>query len=136
MALFNRRDRIAIAVIAALILAGWGARLLVLPHGDDDIRLIRGAVPPPAPPAAGDTTVVSTALTSSHARIDLNRAGTAELERLPLVGPVRAAEIVRYRSEHGPFARPSDIMKVKGIGPKTFERILPFIMIADSAGVN
>jgi competence ComEA-like helix-hairpin-helix protein len=130
MALFNRRDRIAIAVIAVLILAGWGARLLVRTDSPDDIRVIRGALSLPAPAAQGDSALGKPALPAAEFRIDINRAGTAELERLPLIGPMKAAEIVKYRSEHGPFARLSDLEKVKGIGLKTFSRIEPFLTIS------
>ncbi len=132
MALFNRRDRIAIAVIAALILAGWGARLIVRTDGLDDIRVIRGALTLPAPATRGDSTASSKPDSSAEARIDINRAGTAELERLPLIGLAKAAEIVKYREAHGPFARLSDLVKVKGIGPKTFARIEPFLTISES----
>jgi competence protein ComEA len=40
---------------------------------------------------------------------------------LPGVGPSKAKAIIAYREEHGPFAAPEDLMKVKGIGQKTFD---------------
>jgi competence protein ComEA len=40
---------------------------------------------------------------------------------LKRVGPVIAGRIIEYRETHGPFQRPEDIMKVKGIGQKTWE---------------
>ena len=129
MALFSRRDRIAIAVIAALILAGWGVRLLVRTDDAGDVRVIRGAVAVPAPTAAPDTVPPLPETPSRVLRIDINRAGTAELERLPMIGPVKAAEIVRYRKEHGPFAKPSDLMKVRGVGLKTYGRIERLITV-------
>ena len=129
MALFSRRDRIAIVVIAALILAGWGARLLVRAGDSGDVRVIRGAVPVPPPVTSADTIPLAQSAKSLNLRIDINRADAGELERLPVIGPVRAADIVRYREEHGPFAKPADLLKVRGIGPKTYERIEPFITI-------
>lgn len=51
------------------------------------------------------------------ARIDLNRAGPAELERLPGVGPVLAARIVAHRRRRGRFATVEELLEVSGIGP-------------------
>jgi competence protein ComEA len=116
-------------VIVALILAGWGARLLVRNHDTDDVRVIRGAVQVPVSTAESDTVSTHPDAAPSSLRIDINRAGTAEIERLPMIGQVKAAEIVRYREEHGPFAKSSDLMKVKGIGPKTYGQVKRFITV-------
>jgi competence protein ComEA len=55
--------------------------------------------------------------------VDLNRADWTELVNLPGIGEARAREIVRDREERGPFATPSDLMRVHGIGPATIEGI-------------
>jgi len=55
------------------------------------------------------------------AKININTATVEELAKLELIGPAYAAKIVEYRETNGPFKQPEDIMKVKGIGPKTFE---------------
>ncbi len=60
---------------------------------------------------------------SSLYRIDLNRAGAAELQQLPGIGPKRAERIVAYRERHGPFHRLEDLERVDGIGPKIVDRI-------------
>ncbi|MFB5189988.1 ComEA family DNA-binding protein [Alicyclobacillus fastidiosus] len=52
-------------------------------------------------------------------KIDLNTADEATLETLPGVGPKRAEDIVAYRQSHGPFHSVSDLLQVKGVGPKT-----------------
>ncbi|MFW6088266.1 MAG: ComEA family DNA-binding protein [Gemmatimonadota bacterium] len=54
--------------------------------------------------------------------IDVNRAGAVQLQRLPGVGPARAAAIVRERDTGGPFASAADLERVPGIGPKMTER--------------
>ena len=54
-------------------------------------------------------------------KININKASVEELTRLKQIGLKKAQRIVDYREEHGPFQQPEDIMKVKGIGPKTFE---------------
>ena len=61
--------------------------------------------------------------------IDLNRATVRELIQLPGVGEVIAKRIVDFREEHGPFKRVEDLMKVKGIGEKSLEKIRPYIRI-------
>lgn len=55
--------------------------------------------------------------------ININTASVGELEALPGIGPSKAATIVSYREENGPFKNISDIQNVSGIGPATFARI-------------
>lgn len=139
MPMFTLRDRIAILAFGALILTGWGIRLARAPRPADDMRIIRNAATlPPAVVESGSLPNLSVAPRSANpvapSRIDLNRAAAAELETLPLIGPAKAAAIIRWREEHGPFAKPSDITKVKGIGPKIYERIAPYVATGDSGG--
>jgi competence protein ComEA len=49
-------------------------------------------------------------------RIDVNRAGAAELMRLPGVGRRRAEAILAQRAKK-PFRRPEDLALVKGLSP-------------------
>lgn len=60
-------------------------------------------------------------------RIDVNHADAATLEVLPGVGPGLAERIVHDRAVHGPFAGPSDLDRVAGVGPVLLERIRPFV---------
>ena len=53
--------------------------------------------------------------------ININTASAEELEQLHRVGPIYAVRIIEYREKNGPFEKPEDIMKVPGIGSKTFE---------------
>lgn len=55
-------------------------------------------------------------------RIDLNRAGVAELMRLPGVGEKKAQAIVAYRAKT-PFQKAEDVVKVKGLGPAWFAKV-------------
>ncbi len=64
---------------------------------------------------------------SAAARIDINTAAAQELETLPGIGPKRAADIIAYREEHGPFRIPEDLTKVPGIGESTMESLIDFI---------
>lgn len=61
--------------------------------------------------------------------LDLNRAGQAELEQLPGVGPVTAAAIVAWRTQHGRFSTAAELQQVDGIGPKTYAQIAPHVRV-------
>lgn len=61
-------------------------------------------------------------------RLGIDVASKAELEALPGVGPALAGRILLERSAR-PFTKVEDLKRVKGIGPKTFERLLPWIQI-------
>lgn len=56
-------------------------------------------------------------------RIDVNRAGTADLRALPGIGPRLAARIVASRKARGAFRRARDLLRVRGIGPRTLRRL-------------
>ena len=60
-------------------------------------------------------------------KIDLRSASPEELTLLPGVGAKRAQEIVAYRTAT-PFANPREVMNIKGIGEKTFAKMLPMLI--------
>jgi comEA protein len=72
--------------------------------------------------ALGDTLPIVKKSDATVDRININTASMSALMKLPGVGQSIALRILSYREEHGPFKRIEDIMKVRGIGPKTFER--------------
>jgi len=53
--------------------------------------------------------------------VNINTATVEELVNLKRIGPSYAERIVQYREANGSFEKPEDIMKVPGIGLKTFE---------------
>ncbi len=57
------------------------------------------------------------------AKVNINLAGAADLEKLKGIGPKIAEEIVSYREANGPFGNIEDLMKVKGVGQKKYETI-------------
>jgi competence protein ComEA len=65
-------------------------------------------------------------------RIDLNRASTAELMRLPGVGQKRAQAIVAQRTRQ-PFKRPEDVTAVKGLGPAWFAKVKNHLVVGAAA---
>ncbi len=57
------------------------------------------------------------------APVDVNTADAAEIaQALSGVGARTAQAIVDYRAKNGPFGSVQDLLKVKGIGPKTLEK--------------
>lgn len=56
-------------------------------------------------------------------KVNINTASQEELERLPRIGPAMAQRILTYRQTHGPFKKIEDLINIKGIGPKTLERL-------------
>jgi len=59
--------------------------------------------------------------------LDLNTASSQELQTLPRIGPAMAARILEYRRAHGMFSSTEELMQIKGIGKKTFEKIKPYL---------
>lgn len=64
---------------------------------------------------------------SGPGTIDPNSAGRAEWDRLPGIGPVTAIAIVERRTSAGPFRGPADLLAVRGIGPRTVDRLAPYL---------
>ncbi|HUD72008.1 MAG TPA: helix-hairpin-helix domain-containing protein [Dongiaceae bacterium] len=82
------------------------------------LTLALGAAAPPlllAAPAAGATV--------TEVKININTASAEELTALPGIGPSYAQRIVEHREKNGPFKKVEDLLNVRGIGEKTFEKI-------------
>ncbi|QYK47066.1 MAG: helix-hairpin-helix domain-containing protein [Phycisphaeraceae bacterium] len=62
-------------------------------------------------------------------RLDLNRADLAQLELLPGVGLATAARIVAYREQIGGFRTVDELSGVRGIGPRTMERLRERVVV-------
>jgi competence protein ComEA len=62
--------------------------------------------------------------------IDVNRAGWVELALLEGIGETLARRIVADREQNGPFASVEDLRRVRGIGPKTLDRIRPRVRVS------
>lgn len=76
---------------------------------------------------AGDQPPIG--LAAFPAKIDINSNSAAELVKLPKIGPALAKRIIEYRQQHGDFKKPTELKKVKGIGPKIYQQIQPYIYI-------
>jgi competence protein ComEA len=126
VALFTRRERIAILLIAVLAIAGWSVRYLREAHRADDAHLYQSAIPIPPELTAPQV--------DASAPLDINTADAAAIERLPGIGPVKAAAIVDYREAHGPFRSVEALDEVQGIGSATVARLRPLTRVGPAEG--
>ena len=55
--------------------------------------------------------------------ININTADKKDLIKLPKIGALTAERIIRLRDDFGSFETLDDLMKIKGIGPKTLEKL-------------
>jgi competence protein ComEA len=81
----------------------------------------------PRSPAARFVELEQLPSRSIRLEIDINQAEWPELSLLPGIGETLARRIVEHRKAYGPFQRPEDLRRVRGIGAKTLERIAPHL---------
>ncbi|TXT35932.1 MAG: hypothetical protein FD138_1165 [Planctomycetota bacterium] len=60
-------------------------------------------------------------------RIDINSASWVEWTQIEGIGEATAQKIIADREANGPFGNVKDLLRVKGIGPKTLEKMRPFL---------
>jgi competence protein ComEA len=80
-----------------------------------------GAVPAHAVEKAAESKAAKASKVDKSGLININTAGLEKLVKLPRIGVKMAGRIIDFRKKNGKFKKIEDIMKVKGIGEKTFE---------------
>jgi competence protein ComEA len=108
--LLRRADQAAVGGLVALALVamagwwfvqgGWRGRLIELEHLPQQ---------------------------TAQFQVDVNAADWPELSQLPGIGEALARRIVESRQQEGPYADHQELRRVRGIGPRTLERIAPFL---------
>jgi len=66
--------------------------------------------------------------------LDINQASADDFATLPGIGPKLAGRIVAYREKHGPFRRVEDLLAIRGIGPKKWRAIRPYLRVGAAPG--
>ena len=117
----------AVTFLVILILAGtgfWGVRRYAptLFLGEPDLI----AVPDKARP---QDNAAKSFVSNKPALLNINTASAEELQTLPNIGEKMAQRIIDHRTQHGDFASVDTLQDVRGIGPKTMEKLRPFIDI-------
>jgi len=102
-----RSLRIQLSVICLSLLAGWAW----------------------SPPAAAAVPVLVMAQPQLEGRLNPNTATVEQWELLPGIGPTTAGRIVEYVKKH-PIRQLAQLMRVKGIGRKTYDKMRPFLILA------
>ncbi|MGD6853694.1 helix-hairpin-helix domain-containing protein [Bacillus infantis] len=69
------------------------------------------------------------AASEADGMVNINSAGSEELQDIPGIGPSKAAAIIEYRETEGPFQSLEDLMQISGIGEKTFEKLKSYIKL-------
>lgn len=62
-------------------------------------------------------------------KLEINQATAEELQALPRIGPKLAQRVVELRRRRGAFRSVEALQQVKGIGPRTVERLRPFVSV-------
>lgn len=117
----TEKERVTLAVLGTLALIALG--ILLWQHQYPPLT-VEGQ------PASSQAARWDAALAAAR-QVDVNTADTAELERLPGVGPLLASRVVDYRTAHGRFRSADELMQVPGIGPKTYEALRDFVTVED-----
>lgn len=99
------------------------ARVLV-----DGEQIVVG-IRPPGGVAAPAVSAPGAASGTTAPLVNINTATQTELEELPGVGPVTAAAILQWRTEHGAFTAVDELMEVSGIGEATLAEMAPYLTL-------
>jgi competence ComEA-like helix-hairpin-helix protein len=140
--MWGREMRAGLCFVLAALLIGQGFREWKRTHERTLSELVRELTSRDASTTSGDPVPDSSASVPPRpvprevpvGRIDPNRASIAELIRLPGIGPSLAGRIVADRDQHGAFSTPEALLRVRGIGPKTLDRIRGFLSFQGPAG--
>ena len=75
-----------------------------------------------------DTTATTAA--APGGKVNINAASVSQIAMLPRIGEKVATRVLDYRKTHGPFAKPENLMEVKGIGEKLFLTLKPYVAVS------
>jgi comEA protein len=142
MTLFTEREKHVIIFLVCTLILGYGVKLYQGSHLYDDFKpvtLIEKETFEKKATLAYDISKRE-GLNSSESStekdykpqteiININTAEKQNLVKLPKIGIVTAERIIRFRDDYGPFKSLDDLLKVKGIGPKTLEKLKPQITL-------
>ena len=68
--------------------------------------------------------------------INLNTAGSAQLQLVPGIGPATAEKILQMRKSYGAFKSVNDLMAIRGIGPKRLDKMRKYLTVNRPVAAN
>ena len=68
--------------------------------------------------------------------VNINSADFDALVTLPGIGKATAGKIIQYRDKHGKFKAKNELINIKGIGMKKFEKIKNLFVLSDDKMVQ
>ena len=92
-------------------------------HHGADFAVRNSTAPDGLPVQAREMDVTQPAVSTEEEPVNINTADAEELDRLPGIGPAKAAAILEYRKSNGYFRVPDDLMKVPGIKEGTYGKL-------------
>jgi competence protein ComEA len=101
----------------------------VLLRADPPPPVAMGLAPEPVAPSPSSGRAAAKFKHPGDGTVRLNDATSADLQRLPGVGPSTADKITAYRDAHAGFKTVDELMEVKGIGPKKLAKMRPFVAV-------
>jgi competence protein ComEA len=101
---------------------------MAAPLSDGTKVLVPMRPDPPEGKQNGNATSNTTAYGAGFP-ININTASKNTLTALPGIGETKAQAIIDYRTEHGPFTHPEQLMEASGIGEATYEKLKDLITI-------
>ena len=118
----------SVAMAAMLLAAVVTSQVQRPAQAADPLMLGAAEVPKPRGPVTLDS-FRDIARLQTPGVVNINTADAAQLALLPRIGEKAAQRIIEYRTQHGSFKKTSELMQVKGIGAKTYERLAPYIVV-------
>jgi comEA protein len=90
------------------------------------------ASPEPTASTSTSSKAVHRSTELENGLLDLNTATLEQLDKLPGIGESKAKAIIEYRTKKGRYKRVEELMEVKGIGEKMFEKLKVLMYVAPS----
>ncbi len=125
----NDRERRVLIILALILGVGGVVRLISAsrPEWTPGFHADASTAPPEESRIVGSTANPDSLF--DEGRLNLNAAGEAHLQLLPGIGPALAKRVVEWRRENGRFTHLDQLDEVRGIGPKTLDRLRPLVSV-------
>lgn len=66
---------------------------------------------------------------ASTGQVNINTATSEQLQLLPRVGPALAGRIIEFRETNGAFKELEELLRVRGVGERSFETLRPYLTV-------